>query len=122
MTKQSEHRKDVENVEAWAEILKEVLYCVPIELRAQMLALATKNEEAEREVGIRLIPFPELGVDNRRPGHRHWHAIMRLKSLVVQVFVRSIANKHSRKDATQILFAPHPYGSGSGLLRDYLHD
>jgi hypothetical protein len=47
---------------------------------------------------------------------------MRLKSLVVQVFVRNIANNHSPGDTAEILFAQHRYGAGSGCLRDYLTD
>jgi hypothetical protein len=124
--RRSEDRKDIENVEAWAEVIKDLLWLVPIDRRADVLALVAKNEEAarkEREAtdGFRLIPFAEINFD-KSPGLRHWNAIMRLKSLVVQVFVRRIANNHSAEDAAQILFAPHPYGNGSGLLRDYLKD
>ena len=54
------------------------------------------------------------------PHHRYWNVIMRLQSLVVQVFVRRISNNHSSKDAAAILFAKHPYGQGSRMLADYL--
>jgi hypothetical protein len=47
---------------------------------------------------------------------------MRLKSLVVQVFTRSITNNHSPKDAAGILFARHRHGYGSGSLGDYIDD
>ena len=46
--------------------------------------------------------------------------IKRLKALVVQVFVRSITNSSSPKDAAAILFSPQPHGTGSGYLSDYL--
>jgi hypothetical protein len=45
----SEDREDIENVEAWAEVFKAVLYLVPMDRRAAVLALATKNEKAERK-------------------------------------------------------------------------
>jgi len=47
---------------------------------------------------------------------------MRLKSLLVQVFVRDITNNNSEKDAAAILFADHRYGTGSGQLLDYISD
>ena len=123
-TRRSEDREDIENVEAWAEVIKEVLRLVPMDRRAAVLALAAKNEEAEREEWERsagALKFVDLTEDYKNsPGIRHWHTIMRLKSLVVQVFVRRITNNHSPKDAAQILFASHPYGTGSGELRDYL--
>jgi hypothetical protein len=64
----------------------------------------------------------ELAGFEQSPGWRHWNAIMRLKSLVVQVFVRDIANDYSAADAAKILFAEHRHGHGSGRLRDYLPD
>jgi hypothetical protein len=57
-----------------------------------------------------------------KPGQRHWNAIMRIKSLLVQVFVRDIANNHTPQDAASILFAKHPHGTGSRLLQHYLPD
>jgi len=45
----AENQKDVENVEAWAEVIKDVLWLVPMDRRAEVLALATKTEEAERK-------------------------------------------------------------------------
>jgi hypothetical protein len=56
------------------------------------------------------------------PGIRHWNVIMRLKSLLVQVFVRDITNNHSKADAAAILFVEHRHGTGSGWLPDYLRD
>jgi hypothetical protein len=124
MTK-SETDRDIENVEAWAEIIGDVLYHVPPDRRADVLALAAKNEEAEvleREAhgGFTLIPFSNDWMNE--PGMRHGNAITRLKSLLVQVFVRDIANNHSSQDAASILFAEHPHGTGSRLLEDYLPD
>src|SRR5262249_18161540 len=120
-----EDRKDVENVEAWAEVIADLLRLVPIDQRSTVLALATKNEEAECKPraatgGLRCFSYAELVALKDSPGRRHWNAIMRLKSLVVQVFVRSVTNNHSPKDAAHILFATHAYGRGSGLLQDYL--
>src|SRR5262249_39908993 len=123
----TENREDIENVEAWAELIKDVLWLMPVERRADVLALAVKNEGAEHEERVTrggALKFIDLTDDSwmNSPRHRHRNVIMRLRSLVVQVFVRRITNNHSKEDAAQILFAPHPYGNGSGLLQDYLRD
>jgi hypothetical protein len=47
---------------------------------------------------------------NQSFGVRHWRAIMRLKSLVIQVFARSIKNNHSPEEGDAILLAKHPFG------------
>jgi hypothetical protein len=124
--KTSETEKDIANVEAWAEIIADVLWHVPQDKRLTVLALATKNEEAEAQerkaAGNRLVliePFNDETWMNE-PGQRHWNTIMRLKSLLIQVFVRNITNNHSPQDAARLLFAEHRYGHGSGLLEDYL--
>ena len=128
MTKVGESEEDVDNIEAWAEIIKDVLRCAPIEKRAAILALATQNEAdsaARRKAnGDRLVVInaAELMANTDTPGLRHWNVIMRLKSLIVQVFVRNIRNNHSPKDAGKLLFVGHRYGTGSGLLADYLDD
>jgi hypothetical protein len=79
---------DITNVEAWAEIIKDLLHLMPPEQRADVLALAVKNEEAnrkEREAdGGRWFKPVNLTNMDTNPGIRHWNAIMRLKSLIVQ--------------------------------------
>lgn len=125
-TRYSESQEDVENVEAWAEVIKDLLYQVPCDLRAEVLALASKNEETAREEQSKTgIPFQVFRLDleklNNDPGIRHWNTIMRLKSLVIQVFARYINNNNSPDRATDILFAEHPCGTGSRLLEDYIH-
>ena len=120
-----ETEEDVQNVEAWAEIIKDISYLIPIDQRLDVLMLALKNEEvqkAERDArGGKLffMTAKELSkIDT--PGLRHWHTIIRFQSLVVQVLMRRIANNHSAADAKKILFVQHRYGRGSGLLEDYL--
>jgi hypothetical protein len=124
MSRKSETDEDVSNVEAWAEVIEDLLYLVPGDLRAEVLALAVKNEETarkERETSgrFKLVPFADLA---QSPGLQHWDVIMRLKSLLVQVFVRNITNNHSKKDAADILFVEHRHGTGSGWLPDYIGD
>ena len=90
---------------------------------AEVLALVLKKEEADRKnMGdhLKTLSFNELF--DMSPGLRHWNAIMRLKSLVVQVFVRNITNNHSPADATALLFGHQHFGTGSGELFDYLGD
>jgi hypothetical protein len=118
MNAHSESWEDVENVEAWAEVIKDLLYLVPCDRSATVLALATKNDKI-KEADWKPMSFSDDWINE--PGQRHWHAIMRLKSLVIQVFARDINNNHSPEEATRILFAEHPHGYGSGLLEDYIH-
>src|SRR5262245_33179302 len=48
LTRYSEDRDDIENVEAWAEVIRDLLYLTPMEQRGAVLVLAAKNEEVER--------------------------------------------------------------------------
>ena len=118
--------EDVENVEAWVEIVYDLLDLVPEDHRAEVLAACSKKEEADREERERTGPgFSVMKLDENwrdGPGVRHWNAIERLKSLIVQVFVRQIRNNHHPRDAADILFVEHPHGDGSGSLGDYLDD
>ena len=114
----AENNDDIENVEAWAEIFGEILDLIPRERRAQVLALATKTDEAEKaKARSGELPYVDLSVE---PDLHHWNAIMRLRSLIIQVFARRIANNHSKQEAAAILFARHPHGHGSRCLSDYL--
>jgi hypothetical protein len=115
-----ESKSDIENVDAWAEIIGDTLQHAPAEKRADILALAVKNEVAQRSAP----PFLTLAdlVNMDTPGVRHWNAILRLKGLLVQVFVRNITNNNSAEDAAKILFAWHRYGTGSGDLADYIDE
>jgi hypothetical protein len=114
----AENEADIGNVEAWAEIFRDILHLIPGD-HAELLALVAKNENeaAEKAKGGGLQVFDASDVEFDL---RHWNAIMRLRSLVVQVFTRRIANNHSRPDAAAILLALHPYGHGSRCLGDYL--
>jgi hypothetical protein len=125
--RRSESGKDIENVEAWAEVIKRLLDLVPAERRNKVLALVVENHEAEHKKleaatdSLGLVSYNAADVDwMASPGTRHSHAIARLTSLVIQVFTREITNNHSPEDAAKILFAAHPHGYGSGCLRDYL--
>jgi hypothetical protein len=120
----AETQHDIENVEAWAVVIGDMLHLVPLEHRAAVLALATANEDAERkkrEANGGLLT-PVAAFDPSKPGLRHWNAVMRLKSLLIQVFTRDITNNYNARDAAQILFAPHRYGTGSRALLDYIAD
>jgi hypothetical protein len=123
----TEDRNDIENVEAWAVVIEGMLARVPPELRAEILALAMKNEAAEIEEGntnpLRIIDLSDddlVGLSDNTPGLRHWNVVMRLKALLVQMFVRSIVNNHSPETAAALLFGHHQFGTGSGVLQDYL--
>ena len=125
----SESSEDIANVEAWAELIVDILKRIPADKRAVVLALITKYEEdakqgREARGGLPPIVTSEEFVQGWEGSPRayHWHTIMRLKSLMIQVFARDISNNHSRHDAAELLFARHRHGTGSGLLEDYLGD
>jgi hypothetical protein len=123
-TDRSERTKDMVNVEAWAEVFKEVLYLLPEEIRAEVLTLVVQNDEAERKeveanAGLGKSIYLSKSPDDT-PGLRYWNAIMRLKSLVIQVLTRCITNNHSPEEAAKLLFAEHPHGHGSGWIVEYL--
>jgi len=111
----SETEYDIENVEAWAIVIEHVLVNVPMRKRLAVLALA--SEKQRRIQGYVLRSF---NVEEAAHITQHLNSVIRLKSLLVQFFVRSISNNHSPKDAAAILYGQHPYGHGSGELLDYL--
>jgi hypothetical protein len=122
-----EDEDDINNIEAWAEIIADILHWVPVEARMQVLQLAIAKHEADvteaaGHGAFELLPTTELLNQNSPPGLRHWGAIMRLKSLIIQVLTRQIRNSHSSQDAAKLLFAEHRYGTGSGDLGDYIND
>jgi hypothetical protein len=117
--------KDLRNVEAWTVVIADLLYRVPCELRLEVLTKALADEQAkaaEREADDGSLKFYDLGDPENMdtPGLRQWNVVMRLKSMLVQAFVRNISNNHSPENASAILFAHHRHGTGSGLLADYL--
>jgi hypothetical protein len=124
-----ESKEDIANFEAWAVLIADIFKRIPADKRAVVLALVTKNEEAakqgreasgDKQPVLTSAEFVQ-GWEGS-PRAYHWHTIMRLKSLMIQVFARDIANNHSGHDATELLFARHRHGAGSGLLEDYLGD
>jgi hypothetical protein len=113
---------DIENVEAWAEIIADILHHVPPAKRTQVLALASKNEEIEaqkRKANHGKLTYVDMSKWDAIPPARN-NTITRLQSLLIQVFVRDIINNHSPENARDILFVEHPHGTGSRLLEDYL--
>lgn len=121
--KMSETDADIESVTAWVMLIEDLLNLVPDRVAVLKMALdrAVAEEAAAAETGsalkIETINLSKLGESPRLP---YWHTIMRLKSLVVQVFVRDIVNNHSPERGQEILFSHHQHGNGSGDLRDYI--
>jgi hypothetical protein len=118
MKNYAETEEDINNVAAWAEVVKDIMYIMPEKLRIPILTLAIETEEAERPV--RNFDKPIHFVSSDRLRYRH--SIMRLRSLVIQVFTCHIVNNHSPEEATKILLAHHRHGHGSGDLSDYLRN
>jgi hypothetical protein len=111
----SENDNDITNVEAWADVIDDILILMPLDQRAEVLQRATIKQQAR--TGGAAVFFPDKD-DDIPP--LEFDAIAHLKSLVIQVFARDITNDHSPKDAAKILFAHHRHGRGSRLLSDYL--
>lgn len=121
--KHTEDNTDIANVEAWAELLEDLLYLVPEDLRMRVLDLAVEaeNEAITERIKLngrlKIMSAAEL-MASYSPGH--YNTVMRLKGLLIQVFVRDITNNHHPKDAAKMLFSKHPHGNGSQYLGDYL--
>jgi hypothetical protein len=118
-----ETSKDVTSAGAWAEIIEDMLFLMPEEIRLQALDIARAKETAEaaeraENGGI----VWKTAADLMAMDLRHHNATMRLKGLLIQVFARDITIDHSPQDAAKILFAQHRYGNGSGRLGDYIDD
>jgi hypothetical protein len=120
----SETAKDMANVEASAEVVDDMLCLMPAEHRLPTLRLALEKEQAaatERANNGGLV-FLKFGAESLRQCMKHWHTKMRLRSLVVQTFVRRVRTNNSPKHASELLFSHHCYGHGSGDLDDYIDD
>jgi hypothetical protein len=114
---------DIKNISAWAEIVIDMLWLVPCDLREDVLKLAVERAAAQKREDGRLSWAPaDMKNWMQSPGIRSYHAIMRLKALLIQVFVRNITNSHHPDDAAKLLFARQRYGTGSRELRDYIGD
>jgi hypothetical protein len=114
-------KEDVGNVEAWAEVLEDVFRLIPKELRSEVFSLISSKKELFEGPAFPILSFANLN-NTDTPGFRNWHTIMRLESLVVQVFARRVTNNNSKQDAAKLLFAEQQYGSGSGRLAEYIDD
>jgi hypothetical protein len=121
MTKQyAETEEDIEDVATWACVVRDVIALVPHDKRGAVLAFVAEKEEAERKKiedspgGFVVLDFTEFKIDY------DYAAAMRLRSLVVQALVRNIRNNNSPEDADALLSVLHPFGDGSGVLKDYL--
>jgi hypothetical protein len=111
-------------IETAAAVIEDLLFLMPPEKRAAVLAKATQTEakeriEQEKNGGLNFIRF-----DNdewmQSPGIRYWHDIMRFKAQVIYTFTRNITNNHSKEDAAKLLFSQQRNCSGSGYLEQYL--
>jgi hypothetical protein len=121
----SETLKDIHNVEAWTQVIEQVVHLAPRLKRTEILERILERERAERKKeeewsgSWRCVRASDIDWQNS-PGVRHWDTIKRLTSLVVQVLVRNITCYNSPKTASKLLFAHHRYGTGSGNLDEYL--
>jgi hypothetical protein len=120
----SETDKDMANVEAWAEVVADMLYLMPPEHRLSTLRLALEKEQAATAERTKNGGFVvrKFSLENLKPALKHWNTKMRLRSLVIQAFVRQITNNNSPEHASELLFSHHRYGMGSGDLDDYIDD
>jgi hypothetical protein len=101
-----------------AEVIEDVLNLVdsdsgsPCSMNSSPGRPAARKDREENGP-FKLISFDELG-DWTEVHEKQWGRIMRFKSLVIQVFTRSITNNHSKEGAAKILFMERRDGNGSG--------
>jgi hypothetical protein len=115
------------NASAWAEIIEDMLWAVPSDIQEDVLNLALANyherkRKADKNGGITCWTLKDNDEWMKSPGIRHWHDIMMLKALLIQIFVRNITGNNSPADAAKLLFSRQRFGTGSGELLDYIGD
>jgi hypothetical protein len=116
----SETEKDIRDVEAWVQVIERMLHSAEPDQRVKILERALEGEKQKEERRIKAHGLEFITAEDLRKLPFPRNATARLKSLLVQVFVRDIANNHSPKEAAKILFAEHCFGNGSRRLGDYL--
>jgi hypothetical protein len=118
--------EDINDVEAWAGLIEDMLWRVPAELRENVLNLATERARGTEERAAkngRLWQSPaDLEDWLKSPAVRSRGAKMRLKALLIQIFARDITNNHHPDDAAKLLFAHQRFGTGGCELLDYIDD
>lgn len=97
-----------ETADIWTMAMETALACVPADVRLDVLRKLT-DDETERRRQPFCIGWKKYG-----------HAVDEATSVIVQVLVRDIANRHSKADAAAVLFRNHGGGTGIGWLPDYL--
>jgi hypothetical protein len=120
-------KDDINNVSAWAEIIGDMLWAVPRELHEDVLQLALSRQQdlkrrADENGGVLCWGPADTKNWLQSPGIQSYGAIMRLKALLIQIFVRNITNNHSAEDAAKLLFSRQRFGTGTAELRDYIDD
>lgn len=113
-------------IEAAADAIETLLYLVPPEKRAAVLACARRCEEAAaaeraKHGPFRLVLFDALVADyeNTRD-YLYRREIDRFAARLAYTLIRNITNNHSDKDAGALLFNQLRGVSGSGNLIEYL--
>lgn len=98
----------------WTRVLEYVMFCVPNDVRAEVLR---RLSEVKPEAPLKVTRLSEAEANENLKFH---HAQQEAASLLVQVLARSITNSNSPEGASKILFREHRSGTGSGWLPDYL--
>ena len=125
MTKFAETDRDVANVEAWVDVIEEMLWCVPYITQEDIFRRVLVNVETERrEEEERGTPYKDFTAEELRENvplqtDQHRGAVARLTGLVVQILVRSLQNYHGPQTTAGVLFVEHPHGKGSRQLLSY---
>lgn len=101
------------------EAIEDALFSIPRDQRLDVLAEVTRITAADlARPRFRAHTLAELSAMTFRPQR----GVMKIKSLIVQRFVRDITNNASPRNAAKILFQQHKNGTGSGRLLDYIGD
>lgn len=116
-----ETKEDIHNAEAWVCVVEDIICAAPYDVRAKVFDLLKMRNEATSKRTKLLETSGEFAANYLASIElAHWHSIMRLRSLAIQILARCICNNHSREDADKLLFSLHRYGQGSRRLADYL--
>jgi hypothetical protein len=101
------------SIAAWMEVIDQLLFLAPSELRIAILEAALERERAREP--FKIIDASELKDMDIPPRPSD------IQAALAYTFTRSICNSHSKQTAAKLLFETrHDAAPGSGWMLDYL--
>jgi hypothetical protein len=109
-----------EATEIWTKAMWEVFYCVPHEVREDVLQAMLQQELDRRKEPMFVLQSIDQIFARREELFKYYHEQREAISLIIQCLVRKITNNDSKEGAAKTLYREHRHGTGSGWLPHYL--